>query len=116
MGFFCNCARSSHPANDPRDSVNRDLGAVRDPPRRVGDAEHHRHTPFAPERREVRRAATTFGDDAGDARDDVAECGAGDARHEYVARRDATQLALAVDDDGASGGPAYARWMSTQTW
>src|SRR5215813_8036596 len=65
-------ARLSHPTNDARDAVDRDLRAVRNATRGIGDAKHHRHAALAPERREVRRAAAALGDDASDAGQDVA--------------------------------------------
>ena len=83
--------------------------AVRNAPGRVGDAEHHRDAALARERRHVRGAAAAFGDDAGHARQDVAERRPADTRHQHVARRDAPDLALAVDDDGPSRSPSRRR-------
>ena len=64
---------SAHPADDAGDAVDGHLRAVGDAPGRVGDAEHHRDAALARERREVRRAAAAFGDDARHARQDVTE-------------------------------------------
>ena len=41
--------RLSDPAHNPRDAVDRDLRAVRNASRRVGNAEHHGHSSLPPE-------------------------------------------------------------------
>ena len=69
---------------------------------------------LARERRQMRGRAAELGDDAGDARQDVAQRRAGDARHQNVARRDAGQLAFAIDHHGAAGAPADAGRMAVE--
>src|SRR5262245_32143711 len=113
------CAASAvllHPANDARDAVDGDLRAIRNSARRIRDAQHHRHAALAPERREMRRAAAAFGDDGGDAWEDMAERRSGDAGDQDVSRRDAGHLTLAVDDDSSSRGPSDAGGMTAQPW
>jgi len=106
---------STYPSNDAGDTVHGNLCAVRNSPRRVGDAENHRHASFARQRREVRRAAAAFGDDARHARQNVCEGRPADARHEDVTRRDATQLALALNDHGPARCPTDSRRVTAQS-
>src|SRR5262249_1182876 len=49
-------------------------------------------------------------------RQNVAERRPGDAGYEHVTGRNASQFALAVDDNRSPGGPADARGVTAQSW
>src|ERR1700722_17385927 len=91
----------AQPAYDAGDAVDRDLRAVGNLERRVEDAEHHRDSPFAGKRSQVRGRAAELRHHAGHARQDLAERRPRHLGHQDVAGRDAGELALAIHHHGA---------------
>ena len=63
----------------------------------------------------MRSRAAKLGDDAADARQDMAERRAGNARHQDVARRHAGKFAFAIHHDGAARAPADTGRVAIET-
>src|SRR5262249_13428537 len=102
------------PADDARDAVHRDLGAVRDAAGRPGRAEDGRDAALARQGRQVRRAAAALRHDAGHAREHRRQGRPGDAGDQDVAEPDPVQVPLAPHHAGPAGRPAEPRRMAGQ--
>src|SRR6266511_997928 len=107
-------AASAHPAHDSGDTVNGDLHAIGDALCGIEHAQHHGNAPLAGERCEVRGTAAELRHQARHARKHLAQRGACDFRHQDIARRDASELAFAVNYARASCSPAYACRMAIE--